>query len=167
MRIRLLAVLSYFVLAFTTPGAAAEGALSVTREAELQVAPGELWGVIGGFGALHQWHPAIAALELTGDGTQPGDKRVLTLGDGAQVFETLEAYDAAGMRYSYTITESPLPVANYHSTVSVVPAAGGRSKVSWTSTFDADGASPEDAIGAVAGVYEAGLDALQSRYNSQ
>jgi hypothetical protein len=51
--------------------------------------------------------------------------------------------------------------------VSVVPAAGGRSKVSWTSTFDADGASPEDAIGAVAGVYEAGLDALQSRYNSQ
>lgn len=167
MKGRLAAASLFLVFVFASSSAAAEGALSVLREAEINASPQELWGVVGGFGDWHNWHPAVAASELSGDGTRPGDKRVLTLGDGGKIHETLEAWDAAAMRCSYTITESPLPVANYHSTISVEPVEGGKSRLSWTSSFDAAGVSDEEAVAVIAGVYEAGIDALEAHFGSR
>lgn len=165
MTLRMLKLSALLALLCTGSTAIAEGSLSVTRKAELNVAPDQVWSLVGGFGDWHNWHPAVASTELTGDGKQPGDQRVLTLGNGAKIHETLEGWDGAAMRCNYTITESPLPVSNYHSTLSVEPAADGKSTVTWTSSFDAAGVSDEDAVNAIAGVYEAGLGALTEKYN--
>ncbi len=53
----------------------------------------------------------------------------------------------------------PLPVANYHSTISVGAAANG-SALSWTGTYDAKGAPDADAKGVIDGIYAAGAAAL-------
>ena len=64
--------------------------------------------------------------------------------------------------YATEIVESPLPLAEYKSTVSVADA-GGRAVVIWSSIFEAtaDG-MPE----AVAGIYQAGLDALAAKFGT-
>lgn len=66
---------------------------------------------------------------------------------------------AAKMTYAYTIVSGPLPVANYRSTISVLPDGGG-SKVVWTGKYDAKGAPDADAKKAINGVYESGEKAL-------
>jgi len=63
------------------------------------------------------------------------------------------------MSYSYKILTSPLPVASYESTISVVPERDGTSIV-WAGTFDAKGASDEDAVKTISGIYQAGVDGI-------
>ena len=146
------------------PAAFAGGALAVNKEVELNVPAADLWKLVGGFGTMQNWHPAVASTQLTGNGTTAGDKRVLTLGDGAKISETLEAWDGTAMQFTYIITDSPLPVSNYRSTISVLPAGEGKSKFVWSSTFDAKAVPDADATNAIAGVYQGGIDALKARF---
>jgi len=64
------------------------------------------------------------------------------------------------MSLSYKILEGPLPVSNYESTIRVTDNGDGGSKVVWNSTFDANGASDDEAINIITGIYAAGLDAV-------
>jgi len=156
-------ILSAAALLIAAP-AIAGGSLTVTKEAVINTDAKTLWATVGGFGTLHTWHPGVASTALTGNGTTVGDKRELTLGDGAKVFETLEGLDDAKMTQSYTITQSPLPVANYHSTISVSAAGDGKANFKWTSTFEAAGAPDADAMNAVGGIYQGGIDALNAKF---
>ena len=160
---RLLLALSLLLVA--SPAVLAGGKLSVNKEAVINTDAATLWALVGNFGGLHTWHPAAKSTELTGDGTKAGDKRVLTLGDGGKINETLEGQDNKTMSQSYTITESPLPVENYHSTIHVEAAGDKKAKFSWTSTFDPKGGAPDaDAINAISGVYDGGIKALTERF---
>ena len=157
--------LALSLLLLASPAVLAGGKLSVTKVAEVNTDAATLWTLVGNFGGLHTWHPAATATELTGDGTKAGDKRVLTLGDGGKINETLEALDNAKMVQGYTITESPLPVENYHSTITVTTAGDKKAKFSWTSTFDPNGETPDaDAVNAITGVYDGGIKALTERF---
>ena len=69
--------------------------------------------------------------------------------------ETLESLDDANHAYTYTIISSPLPVANYHSTISVSVDPKG-SSLKWVGQYDAKGASDADAKKVIDGIYEAG-----------
>ncbi len=62
-----------------------------------------------------------------------------------------------GYSHSYAITESPLPVKNYVSTIAVIPTANGKSLVKWSSTFEANGTDDAKAKSVIGGVYDAGL----------
>jgi hypothetical protein len=44
---------------------------------------------------------------------------------GGTIVEALENWDDANRSYKYTILSGPLPVANYHSTISVTGDAKG------------------------------------------
>lgn len=144
--------------------ASAAGKLQVTREAEINANADELWELVGEFGGLQNWHPAVVSSELTGTGMDAGDKRVLMLGDGGKIHETLQSWDNDKHEYSYVITESPLPVENYSSTLSVRPAGENKSVFTWSSTFDAKGASDEEAVKAITGVYDGGIEALKGMF---
>ena len=61
--------------------------------------------------------------------------------------------------HSYEIVELPLPVQNYKATISVA-ADGDQTKVDWKSTFEAKGASDDDAKKVIDGIFKAGLDNL-------
>lgn len=134
-----------------------EGKLSVTRQITVDAPAASVWKYVGNFNALDVWHPAVAKSELTqGTGTKAGDVRVLTLGDGAQIIEKLVNLDNGKRSYAYTIEKGPLPVKNYRSTLEV-SEKDGKTLVTWSSTFDANGAPDEKAAEIIGGVYDGGL----------
>ena len=134
----------------------------VAMTQKLSAGADQVWGRIGGFSALHEWHPAIEKSEMEGSGV--GAQRNLFLAGGGNVIERLDADDSAGRSYTYTILESPLPIANYQSTIKVVDNGDGSCTVDWSSNFDPDGAPEADAVGAVQGIYQAGFDALKGEF---
>ena len=117
--------------------------------------PAALWKKVGDFCGIANWHPAIEKCVLSADGKQ----RTLSLKGGGTIVETLENWDDAKHSYSYTIVSGPLPVANYHSTISVTADPKG-SALKWIGKYDAKGAPDADAKKAIDGVYESGAKAL-------
>jgi Polyketide cyclase / dehydrase and lipid transport len=125
--------------------------------------PDRVWSLIRDFQAVRNWHPGIDGCELTQDG---GDTvRVITTKGGAVLREKLLEQDDTNRRYSYTIVESPLPIADYRSTIEVRPAGkdGSRSSIVWQGRFAATIPDEEKAMAAVAGIYEAGLEGLHAQ----
>jgi hypothetical protein len=59
----------------------------------------------------------------------------------------------------YAIVSGPLPVANYRSTISVMPDGKG-SALKWSGTYDAKGTSDDQARTTINGIYEAGAKSL-------
>ena len=114
-----------------------------------------LWKKVGDFCGIANWHPAVEKCVLSADGKQ----RTLSLKGGGTIVETLENWDDAKHSYSYTIVSGPLPVANYHSTISVTADPKG-SALKWIGKYDAKGAPDADAKKAIDGVYELGAKAL-------
>lgn len=152
-------------LAFISSQAFSAGKLIVSEEVTLNGSADQVWQAIGAFGGLYTWHPAIVSTALTGTGSNAGDTRILTLGDGATVTEVLVDHDDGTMQYSYVIMVSPLPVQNYFSTLEVVPKGENGATVVWSSTFDANGASDEEAIEVISGIYKGGFTALTETFN--
>lgn len=119
------------------------------------MSPDAMWKKVGDFCGIAAWHPAIEKCVLGADGKQ----RTLSLKGGGTIVEALENWDDANHSYTYTILSGPLPVANYHSTVSVANDPKG-SALKWMGTYDAKGASDADAKKTIDGVYEAGAKGL-------
>lgn len=134
-------------------------AVEVKETVEVDGKPAEIWAKIGGWCAIKDWHPALAGCTASKEGG--ADWRLLTTKDGGKIKEKRTA--VGQMSYSYTITESPLPVANYNATFAV-RADDGDTEIVWTATFDAKGASDADAKKVIQGIFEAGLGALDKAY---
>jgi hypothetical protein len=117
--------------------------------------PDALWKKIGSFCGIGDWHPAVEKCVLSADGKQ----RTLSLKGGGTLVEGLESVDDANHTYTYTILSGPLPVTNYHSTISVSPDPKG-SSLKWIGKYDAKGASDADAKKVIDGIYEGGEKAL-------
>lgn len=138
-----------------------EGELMVNEEVTLAAPVNEVWGVVGDYYGLHNWHPAVNSTQASGE----KDVRILILeGSGARVYEKQTRYKM-GRSYSYDMVDvGPLPVQNYSSTVTVEPDGDG-SKVIWVGNFDAaEGEKPEGVVKAITGVYRAGLDNLAKMF---
>lgn len=133
----------------------------VKRSLVLEVPASEVWQLIGGFGDIPEWHPAAESCTLH---DQAGEtRRVISLVGGGTITERLVAHDDAAMSCTYAIVESPLPVSDYRSTLSVVPSGNG-CEVSWSGRFEPAGAPADKAERVVAGIYDAGLAALATRF---
>lgn len=132
----------------------------VSRNVELPVSAEILWSRIGSFQGFANWHPAVQGCAR--EDKDGAEFRRLDLGEGVEILE--KSLGDGEMSYSYAIIEpGPLPVAGYRSTLSVAPTSAGCAIV-WSATFDAVG--PEaDAVAAIAGVYDAGLSALQVQFS--
>ena len=133
-------------------------ALDSSVMAPSTLAPDALWKKIGDFCGIGSWHPAVEKCALSADGKQ----RTLSLKGGGTIVEALEKMDEAGHSYTYTILSGPLPVANYHSTISVTADAGG-SMLNWTGKYDAKGAPDADAKKVIDGIYAAGAAVLTGK----
>lgn len=112
-----------------------------------------VWQKIRSFTGLADWLPGISCESIEG-----GKSRKLTMPGGITIIEALEMHDDANRTYGYKIVQSPQPVKNYHSVISVVPNGSG-STVVWTSQFEPIG--PEAvAKGMMEGIYRTALGAL-------
>ena len=177
---RILSAALAATLALTT-AAFAHGPPRLKHEAtqKLNATPDEVWAVIGKFEDM-SWHPAIASVEITGDGSvdQPEkSERVLHLkaatGDPT-ITEILSKLQPEKRCYGYRIEAvevTVLPVSNYASTL-CVKDEGGKALVSWKGGYyrgypnnePPAGQDDEAANAAVSGIYQAGLDALAERF---
>jgi mxaD protein len=144
--------------------------LHVTETVQIKAPPDKVWATVKDFDALAKWHPALASSELvSGSNGTVGAARKLILKNGGVVMEKLTGYDDAGHSYRYIITDSPLPVAHYSSTLTVRGGKDGVTEVVWRGTFKRKNASDnppeaendESAIKVVKSVYRGGLDNLK------
>ncbi|MCI0400670.1 MAG: SRPBCC family protein [Gammaproteobacteria bacterium] len=132
----------------------------VKMTTELHVPAEKVWELIGGFNALPDWHPAVEKSEVGGEGE--GAIRRLTLAGGGTIIERLEHSDNNERVYSYSIIDSPLPVADYVATIRVRDKGdGSASRVEWSSEFKPRGATERDARRMIQGIYQAGFDNLK------
>ncbi len=177
--LRLTALVAALALAlpFVASSADAHGPTrkKVTETIEINAPPEKVWAAIGNFQDM-SWHPAVAS--QTGQGDNAIDAtRVLTLQGGGTIDEVLYKYEPEKMSYSYRITAvdvKVLPVTNYSSTITVLPADGGKSLVEWRGAFyrgypnnDPPPELNDDAaIAAVTAVYKAGLEGLKKKIES-
>jgi hypothetical protein len=147
-------------------GTAAAPALAVdaARTVNIAASADVVWAAIGDFCGIAAWHPVVAKCEPSVDGN--AKLRKLTTKDGAVLLERELAFEPARRSYSYSILESPLPVAGYRSTIRV-EALGPNSRVVWDSVFQPKDATAEQAQTVIEGIYQAGLDGLKANVESQ
>lgn len=129
----------------------------VTMNTRLTVSPDKVWELIGGFNALPDWHPAVEKSELQ----EEGSMRKLSLAGGGTIIEKLEKVDENERTYTYSIVDSPLPVANYTATIRVRDDGSGNTTVEWIGEFNPEGATENEAVEVIQGIYQAGLDNLK------
>jgi hypothetical protein len=130
-------------------------ALDTSAKATSTLSADAMWTKIGDFCGIAKWHPALEKCDLSAD----GKTRTLTLKGGGTIVEDLVKWDAAGKSYTYAIVNSPLPVANYVSTITV-SANGTGSALTWSGKYEAKGAPDAKAQEIVQGIYDSGLKAL-------
>ena len=153
------------------PPAAAHGPTrqKVTEKITINAPAAAVWARMGSFDALKDWHPAVAT-SVADKGNAEGSVRTVKLKGGGEVAETLQAHDAAGMKYSYRAKQGgALPVTNYSSTIQVT-AEGKQSVVEWRGAFyrgfpnndPPPDQNDEAAVKAVTDFYQSGLANLKS-----
>ena len=163
-------------LAAATAMSAPPQVLHVTETVEIKAPLDRVWATVKDFDGMTKWHPGFASDELlSGSNGKVGAMRKLTIKDGPVVTERLLAYDEAKHSFRYAITESPLPITDYTSTISVHAGSAGMTKVTWSGAFKRKNTSdtpPEAESDAgvtklVKGVYRGGLDNLKKMLQQQ
>lgn len=144
--------------------------LAVEEKITINAPAAKVWAKVANYGDLGAFHPAVAKTEiLSGTNNTQGAVRLLTLGDGGTVNETLTSYDAAGMSYAYVINESVLPVSNYSAKIDVNAVSENVTEVVWNANFarkdlsatPAKGQDDEAATGTIHAVFKGGLENLK------
>jgi hypothetical protein len=132
----------------------------VQVEGEIAATPDAVWALVGDFGGFVK---ALGApVDLEGDGI--GTLRTIKFGSKA-VVERLDELDHEAKRISYSILEAgPLPVRGYQATMQLTPAGESACTLTWFSDFEPEGASEEDAMKAVRGVYDGGIAGLRRHF---
>ncbi|MGM0576734.1 MAG: SRPBCC family protein [Myxococcota bacterium] len=122
-----------------------------------------VWGQIGAFGSIAEWHPGIEVCKS--DGEEPGTTRTLTLTEGrGAIRERLESMEPDRHRYTWRILESPLPINSYVGRLSVEPSGEGRCTIEWLAEFEPMGVPEGEAREVVRSAIEVGLQALEARF---
>lgn len=156
------AIVAVCALAFLSAGVSSASAASLSRSVDVNGTPAVVWSVIGPFCAIKDWLPPIGA--CTEDGKSPPTRTLVTKDGKATFVELQTARSDAKHTYSYSFTSSPLPVTNYTSKIAVVAKSPGISTVTWSATYTPSLGKEKDASDALNGVYEAGLDAIKTKF---
>jgi hypothetical protein len=136
--------------------------VSITRT--ISVEPDAAWTEIRSVGGLERWVPIVQTCEVDGRGV--GAVRKCGLGEGAFVFERVESIDEAARIFTYSITESPLPVTDYIGRMQVAPGADGGTEIVWSCEFACDAAAEADMTAMLEGAFSDGLAGLETELNS-
>ncbi len=168
---KLLPTVLCLLAAAATPGLvqADRNLLSVVETVDINAAPAAVWSQISDFNGMAAWHPAIADSQLvSGKNNEAGAARELQIKDGPSLTDELVSIDDTQRVFIYRLVDSPLPLTDYLSSVTV-KSRGEGSEVIWTATFrrkNVSASTPKEendqaAIALLSGVYRAGLDNLK------
>ena len=134
----------------------------------IDAAAADVWRVVRDFNGLPSWAPFAveSRIEQGRSADQVGCIRNFRLRDGGVIRERLLALSDYDLSMSYAILESPMPVEDYVSSLSLTPITeGNRTFAEWQAEFDCP---PEREAALVqqvgANVFQAGLTALRQRF---
>lgn len=171
--LRMLLILLTTVSFSSTLSAHGPSRQKVTETVTVNAPADKVWGMVGDFCSIKDWHPGVVACDGEG-GNEPGATRVLTVGEagGPQIHEELLKYDSEKMSYKYKITSTVnevLPVTTYSSFLTVKDNGDGTSIVEWRGGFyraypknePPPELSDEAALKAVTATYQGGLASIK------
>ena len=142
------------LIASASPVSAAD--YSITSSVTVAADSAIVWQTVGDICDIDDWHPGIVSCVLEArDGVL---HRHLVLGDGAPILEEIVSAEP-GVSYTYKIIESPLPIADYVSPLSVT--AGNPTTITWEGSFTSEVTEMQSAI---QGLYDGGLGAISARF---
>ena len=122
----------------------------------------EVWLLLRDFNAHHHWHPAVATSSMrSGEPTDRiGGIRDFRLTSGERISEQLLRLSDQQRSFSYTITESDLPLEDYVAHVELKPVTDSdRTYWRWYSSFSVpEGREDEFRHLVSEGVYRAGFE---------
>jgi hypothetical protein len=158
MRVMKLALASLAALIIASGSAYA---IDVNKKNEVAGQVLVVWAIASEFCSIKDWHPAVADCKERREGEDTF--RTLTLKQGGEIKEKLDESDETS--YSYEIVESPLPVKNYHAKLWVEEDERNpeRTVIHWDATFDANGASDEEAKKVISDIFAAGLKGIKQK----
>jgi hypothetical protein len=153
--------LAFAALSALVISTGAAQAIDVNKKINAPALPPAVWAIVGEFCSIKDWHPVVADCKETKEGD--ATIRTITLKDGGTIKEKLLESDDAS--YSYEIVESPLPVKNYKAKLWVEEDERNpeRTTVHWDATFDANGASDDDAKKKISDIFFAGLKGIKQK----
>jgi hypothetical protein len=129
-------------------------------EGDIEISVDALWGAIRDFGNV-SWLPGDPDFESEGEGV--GMIRTIRTGPLPTVREQLHEIDEKNRLIRYAVIEgNPMPVRDYVGTMQAIDLGGERSRLVWSSTWEPDGISEEDATKAVHGLYAGVLAVMKA-----
>ena len=136
---------------------ACEALIMATTHAEAQIArdADEVWNVFGDFQGIKTWFPGLQ--EVKPDGP---DVRLITMGPGMDITETLLSRDDANRTLTYSVASALLNANKYETTIAVKPTDGG-----CLATMDAV-LDPDNLAEFIGPVYETAVQGLAEHFKS-
>ncbi|MES2180931.1 MAG: SRPBCC family protein, partial [Pseudomonadota bacterium] len=118
---KILALLALSLIA-TTASAHGPTPQKVEKTVTIKADPAKVWALVKDFGNIQKWHPAVLTDKVSQKKDENGDMatfRALALKGGGVINEKLRSIDDAGMKLKYEIVDSPLPLTDYNSVITV------------------------------------------------
>lgn len=84
---------------------------TVTETIVVDASPDKAWALVGDFGGLVGWFPAVT--KSTVEGTGVGALRHLTMPDGNQLTERQQTRDDTARYYEYAVISGALPCTDF------------------------------------------------------
>ena len=137
--------------------------LMAQQSVEIRASQKAVWALVRNFDGLPKWHPAFKNDVIKyGKNNTTGAVRTLTLGGGDSFDEKLLKFDDKRMFFRYRIVgDSPFPITDYVSTLSVAKGRHAMTKVIWQGKFKnktGSGKTDAEVVEIINGTYKAGLD---------
>ena len=130
---------------------------------EFKLPAAAVWNLIAGFNTLPDYHTSVPESRLS----HGGAVRYLTISEeagGGTVVERLVNYDDEAMTFSYKIIElidSPMPFRNYQAWVRLEATGEKSCMLYWSSSFNVEGASKEEAEELARVIYQGCYDGIK------
>ena len=101
----------------------------VVSSVEVPAEAAKVWAIVGNFAGFDQFIPALAHIEMTGEGVSSLRKKFFK--DGNLVVEQLNSRDDHALNMTWTTIYNTLGVANLWASMSVEPLGVGKSRATW------------------------------------
>ena len=125
-----------------------------------------VWEVLRDFNGHDNWHPAVAKSDMQAGARtdKVSGVRDFTLVTGERVCERLLKLSDKNYTFSYSITDSDVPLYNYVATVMLRPVTlSDKTYWSWTSRFDTPAGQENEFHELVSkGIYRAGFQGIRN-----
>ena len=143
--------------------------INVQESAIIDQPISRVWDLLRDFNAHDKWHPAVASSTMQGNvaADQVGGVRDFQLTSGERVCEQLLKLSDKQRSFSYTITESDVPLLNYVAHVELKPVTSGDATFwRWTSKFETpEGREAEFRDLVATQIYRAGFQGVRDFLN--